>query len=60
MAKAVKIKNQLSNKRISVQARIICVGEKLVVETLMNRSPSIFLPHEEEFIFCRHYTKTKR
>jgi hypothetical protein len=57
---AVKIINQLESNRISVQARIICVGEKLVVETFMNRSPFITILQEEKSIVCHYNTKTKR
>jgi len=41
ITRAVKMINQLESNKISVQARIICVGEKLVVETFIDRSPFI-------------------
>jgi hypothetical protein len=40
-ARAVKIINQHKSKTRSVQARIVCVGEKLVVVTFMDTSPFI-------------------
>jgi hypothetical protein len=58
-ARAVKIINQLESNIISVQARSICVGEKLVVETFMN-TPFITLLQEEKAIVCHYNTKTKR
>jgi hypothetical protein len=40
-ARVAKIINQHKSSTRSVQARIICVGEKLVVETSMDTTPSI-------------------
>ena len=40
-ARAVKIMNQLKSNTRSVQARIVCVSEKLVVVTFIDTSPFI-------------------
>jgi hypothetical protein len=40
-ASAVKMINQLNSSPRSVQARIICIGEKLEVVTFMDTSPFI-------------------
>jgi len=58
--KAVKKINQLDSNIISIQARIICVAEKLVVETFIDRSPFITILQEEKSIVCHYNTKTKR
>jgi hypothetical protein len=59
-ARAVKSTHQIKSRTRSVQARIICVGEKLVVETFMDTSPFIIIFQEEKSIVCHYYTKTKR